>query len=358
MLKTLILSILLAPLAAAGMVQADAGSPPPVERLTLQNKILRVEITPDIGGRVLHFSRQGAPNFLRVGSAVDELPNPVVSGASENIGYLGHEMWVGPQSEWWTHQSINTDRRAAQSVWPPDPFLVLSRHTVAQRTSKQIVLEGPHSPVSGITFTKRYQLLQERPDSLLLNVSARNTRKTPVSWDIWFNTRVRAEARVYVPIKDEKQLRLNPFPGKEVAPPVYQIHHGFFSFDLAAPPAGKTIRRGKVFMQPAAGWLAAFDHGQVFIIQFPLEPATAIHPEQGQVELYLDYQPDNPHANMMELEVHAPYKTLQPGEEMHAQEVWTILPYEGDFTSEAHVKFLKKYMIELERNNKSATFPI
>src|SRR5690606_39998906 len=61
-----------------------------------------------------------------------------------------------------------------------------------------------------------------------------------------------------------------------------------------------------------------------------------IHPEQGQVELYLDYQPDNPEGNVMELEVHAPYKTLQPGEVMHAHKVWTVLPYEGDFTNEAH----------------------
>lgn len=345
MLKTVIFSSSVMLLAMAATVQAE--SPSPVERLTLQTDALRVEVTPDIGGRVLHISRPGKPNILRIGKAVEEMPNPHVSSTSGNIGYFGHEMWVGPQSAWWTQQTVNAERLAAKSVWPPDPFLVLSRHTIKQQNDAQILLQGPDSPISGIAFTKHYQLVKEQPGSLRLDVTARNIQSALVSWDIWFNTRVRAEAHVYVPVKDKKQVRLNPFPGKDVAPPVYQLNHGFFSFELVAPPEGKSVRRGKVFMQPAAGWIAAFDQGQVFIIQFPLQPADVIHPEQGQVELYLDYQPDNPEGNVMELEVHAPYKTLQPGEVMHAHEVWTVLPYEGDFTNEAHIEFLKKNAGEL-----------
>ena len=341
MLKIVIFPTLMLFLALSLNVSA-ASTPPAIERLTLKNNHIRVEVTPDIGGRLVHFARREAPNFLRVGTEVDDVPVPVVNANSNNIGYLGHEMWVGPQSAWWTQQRLNEERRKAKSVWPPDPFLVLSQHDVTQQSDKQIELVGPASPVSGIAFTKRYQLIKERPDSVRLDVIARNARSTPVSWDIWFNTRVRAEAKVYVPIQEEKKLRVNPFPGEAVAPPVYNIVQGLFSFELTAPPAGKTIRRGKAFMQPVAGWMAAFDHDQVFIIQFVLQPEALIHPEQGQVELYLDYQPQNPDASLMELEVHAPYKTLQPGEQMQAHEVWTILPYAGDFTSEAHIAFLKR----------------
>lgn len=349
MLKIVIPLTLTLSLALISSVNVSAA--PAIERLTLQNNHIRAEITPDIGGRVVHFARRKAPNFLRIGAEVKEHPVPVVNAESHNIGYLGHEMWVGPQSAWWTQQDINVDRRDAKAVWPPDPFLVLSRHKITRQTEGQIVLDGPASPVSGVAFTKRYELLKERPNSLRLDVSARNTRSTPVSWDIWFNTRVRAEAKVYVPIQDEKKLRMNPFPGDKIAPPVYQLKQGLFSFELKAPPPGKTIRRGKVFMQPAAGWMAAFDQEQVLIIQFDLQPESLIHPEQGQVELYLDYQPQHPTASLMELEVHAPYKTLQPGEDMQAQEVWTILPYEGDFTSEAHIAFLKQHATALGLKN-------
>lgn len=346
MLKIVILPTLTLFLALSINVSAVSASPA-IERLALKNNHIRVEATPDIGGRVVHFSRQDAPNFLRIGREVNDIPEPVVNAESNNIGYLGHEMWVGPQSAWWTQQTLNAARRKAKSVWPPDPFLVLSQHDVTQQNDKQIELVGPVSPISGIAFTKRYQLIKERPDSVRLDVIARNARSTPVSWDIWFNTRVRAEAKVYVPIQDEEKLRVNPFPGEAVAPPVYNIEQGLFSFELTAPPAGKTVRRGKVFIQPAAGWIAAFDHDQVFVIQFALQPESLIHPEQGQVELYLDYQPQNPDAGLMELEVHAPYRTLQPNEEMQAHEVWTVLPYAGDFTSEAHIDFLKRHAAAL-----------
>src|SRR5690606_39891516 len=90
------------------------------------------------------------------------MPIPRVSSTSGNIGYFGHEMWVGPQSAWWTQQTVNAERLAAKSVWPPDPFLVLSRHTIKQQNDAQILLQGPDSPISGIAFTKHYQLVKEQ----------------------------------------------------------------------------------------------------------------------------------------------------------------------------------------------------
>ena len=40
------------------------------------------------------------------------------------------------------------------------------------------------------------------------------------------------------------------------------------------------------------------------------------------------------------MEVHAPYRTLAPGEEMQASESWTALPYDGPDTRESHAAFL------------------
>ena len=66
---------------------------------------------------------------------------------------------------------------------------------------------------------------------------------------------------------------------------------------LQATPAdpqlvdGMIARRGKVFLQPSAGWMAGFAGDQLFIIRFPQQERALIHPEQGQVELYLDDAP-------------------------------------------------------------------
>lgn len=40
------------------------------------------------------------------------------------------------------------------------------------------------------------------------------------------------------------------------------------------------------------------------------------------------------------MEVHAPYRTLAPGEAMQARERWTVLPYDGTDTPQAHLAFL------------------
>ena len=313
----------------------------------LDNGTVTVLASEAAGGRLLSFALAGRPNFLLVDEGAGNPDAVSVSPFSNNVPYLGHEVWVGPQKDWWTEQALNPERARSKAQWPPDPWLSLAPYALVQRTPSEVVVDSPPSLVTGIQLRKRYALVTGRPNSLQLDVRATNRRNKPVARDIWFNTRVRAEARVYVPIQDEEKLRVNPFPGTSIAPPVYSIEQGLFSFELAAPPAGKTIRRGKEFMQPTAGWIAAFDHDQAFIIQFALQPESLIHPEQGQVELYLDYQPENPAASLMELEVHAPYKTLQPNEEMQAHEVWTILAYTGDFTSEAHIAFLKRQAASL-----------
>ena len=85
--------------------------------------------------------------------------------------------------------------------------------------------------------------------------------------------------------------------------------------------------------------MAGFAHGQAFVIRFELQPRSPIHPQQGQVELYLDHGEDIA-AGLLEMEVHAPYRTLAPGEAMRARERWTVLAYDGAGTPQAHLAFL------------------
>ena len=307
--------------------------------IRLENPILRLEVTPELGGRGLAFSLKDHPNLLKVGEAVQSKPTPTVSATADDIGYLGHDVWVGPQQDWWTQQDANPDRRDAKANWPPDPYLAFASTKIVEQTPSRLVLEGVDRPVSGVRLRKTFQLSDERADTVEVHATARNIRDKDIAWDLWFNTRLPSSARVYVPVADAGDVRVESFTDASIGPLLPRTENGLFSLDSPSLPDGMTARRGKVFAQPAAGWMAAFSGEQLFVIRFPHHRREQIHPAQGQVELYLDDQADAG-KGLLEMEVHSPYRTLKPGEDMQASEQWTVLPYGGVDTREAHVEFL------------------
>lgn len=311
----------------------------------LDNGTVRAEVTEAIGGRLLSFARAGRPNFLRLDLAAGD-PSAPVSADADNVGYLGHETWAGPQKQWWAYQDLNPARKAAQAVWPPDPWLSLSTYTIRKASASELVLESPPSPVNGLQFEKRYALVPGKPDSLRVEVGASNRRAAPVAWDIWFNTRVHGGTHVYVPVAAQGDVRIEAQPpAGGFAPPRHTLAGGVLALDV--PAAGQPRRRGKVFLQPAAGWMAGFRDGQAFIVQFQRQPKSAIHPDQGQVELYQDIDPADAGSGLIEMEVHAPWRTLAPGARMDAAETWTLLPYAGPDTRSAHLAFLRLHACAL-----------
>ena len=310
-----------------------------VETVRLENGTVLLEVTPQLGGRGLGFSLHGRNNLLKIGEAVSAQPDPEVSATASDIGYLGHDVWLGPQSQWWTQQHANPARREARANWPPDPYLAFGKTRVVERTAERLVLEGVPSPVSGVQLRKTFALSPDRPDTVALQVQARNIRDTPVAWDLWFNTRVPSSTRVYVPVQGKQDVRVESSTDKAFAPLLPRIQDGLFSFERAPLPKGLSGRRGKVFLQPSAGWMAGFAGDQLFIIRFAHQDRSLIHPEQGQVELYLD-ETATAGEGLLEMEVHAPYRTLQPDEAMDAEESWTVLAYDGADTYEAQVAFL------------------
>jgi len=336
-------TVLALALPCALMGAAHAASDLPVH--TLDNGSVRATVTDAIGGRLLSFALAGKPNFLKLDTAAGD-PDAPIGPTTDNVGYFGHETWIGPQKEWWSHQDVNPSRAGAP--WPPDPWLGLSRYKVEDKRADAIALASPPSPVNGLQLVKRYALVPGKPHSLRLDVDAANVRKTQVAWDIWFNTRAHGATRVYVPVArrdDVRQQAIEPKP--DMKPLTWTLKDGIFSID--AYPAGKGLphRNGKMLLQPSSGWMAGFHDGQVLVIQFAHQPRAAIHPDQGQVELYNDWQPEAPDKGLMEMEVHAPYVQLAPGRHMQASEQWTLLPYDGPDTRKAQVAFLRAHAKEL-----------
>ncbi|WP_202839941.1 DUF4380 domain-containing protein [Luteimonas saliphila] len=341
-LRLPVAGLLAASLLAPAFVVAGVG------RVQLDDGHLQVEIAPALGGRIVHVSLPGRPNLLKVGAAVDAVPDPVPAADGENIPYMGHELWTGPQSGWWLDQDVNPQRRAAAAQWPPDPWLANARNRIVERAADRLVLEGMPSPVSGLRATQAFRLSGQSPATLELSAEAVNVRDREVRRDLWFNTRLPAGSRVFVPVATPGDARLRADETEAYAGPVAWWEDGLYSLQLDPPPQGKTGRRGKIFIAPSAGWIAGFNAGQLLLIRFGRQPDEAIDPEHGQVELYLDWHHGDPDAGLLELEVHAPMRTLAPAESMHAGETWTVLPYDGPDGIEAQRAALVQALAALD----------
>ncbi|WP_229493687.1 DUF4380 domain-containing protein [Massilia arenae] len=305
----------------------------------LDNGVVHARVSAVAGGRLLSFALAGKPNFLLIDEAAGDY-DTAPDAASGHVPYQGHEVWIGPQRDWWAYQDVNPARAAAKAAWPPDPWLSLAKYTLVEKKRDKIVLDGPASPVSGIQLRKRYALVAGKPDSLRLDAEATNRSGKLAGRDIWFNTRVPAHTMAYVPVAAREDVRIEPAGALH-----FTLGGGLLSLDLPMP--GDAPRKGKLFAQPSHGWLAAFRDGQALVIQFAHQPRAAIHPAQGQVELYQDADARAADKGMLELEVHAPYVELAPGAAMRASEHWTILPYDGPATRDAHLEFLRRHAAHL-----------
>lgn len=303
------------------------------------NGVVQARISEVAGGRLLSFALAGKPNFLLIDEAAGN-PETPPDAHSGYIRYQGHEVWIGPQREWWVHQDLNPARAAAKATWPPDPWLSLAKYALADQRPGEITLDSPASPVSGVQLRKRYALVAGQPNGLQLDAEATNRSGKPAGRDIWFNTRVPAHTRAYVPVATQEDLRIEPAGALQTT-----LAGGLLSLDLPAP--GQPARKGKLFIQPSHGWVAAFRDGQALVIRFAHQPRAAIHPAQGQVELFQDADPATQGKGMLEIEVHAPFVELAPGQAMKASELWAILPYDGPATREAHTAFLRRNAAQL-----------
>lgn len=324
---------------ACAFISTAIAAPDQLPAHRFDNGVVQARISEVAGGRLLSFALAGKPNFLLIDESAGN-PDAPPDAHSGYIRYQGHEVWIGPQREWWVHQDLNPARAAAKATWPPDPWLSLAKYTLVDKQGDQIALDSPASPVSGVQLRKRYALVADRPDSLRLEAEATNRSGKPAGRDIWFNTRVPAHTRAYVPVASKDDMRIEPAGALQTT-----LEDGLLSLDLPAP--GQDARKGKLFVQPSHGWVAAFRDGQALVIRFAHQPRAAIHPAQGQVELYQDANPAAPDKGMLEIEVHASYVELAPGQTMKAAELWTILPYDGPATRAAHLAFLRRHAAQL-----------
>ena len=333
---------------AAGEARAQN---PEASLLLLKNDRIEVGVLPRAGGRVVLLRRPGGANILlsdpQKWAAAAKAAQPAAT--SDYIDYNGHEIWVGPQEDWWTQQSANPQRAKSKANWPPDPWLNAGNYEIVEQSLHAVVLRGPPSPICGLQLTKEVRLQDD--GAVTLKTTAVNIRNEAVSWDLWSLTRLPGRAAAYVTFKKWQTSRIEfvtmDLAQSDVVP--HLMRDGVFAFDAhAVIPHGKTNLLGKAFLNPTHPWIAAFNAGSCLVKTMPAIPVEKIHPSQAAVEIYLSLLappegklPAVEPPGMLELEFHSEYRKLAPGESMSMDETWRVIPYDGPDTADGQIEFLK-----------------
>ena len=308
----------------------------------LQNSRIVVGVLPQVGGLVVVLRQPKGGNVLKaVPELWDEPPEKriVPSPFYEWKAYYGETVWLGPQSEWWTHQDLNKERRDSKAGFPPDPYLAIAPYRVAERRGDYIKMIGPDSPISGVRLEKEIRINQD--GTVRFKAKAVNVTDKPLAWDLWFNMRLDGFGRAYAPVDDKGLLRLAGAEKDFASPMPHEIADGFFTFVPKEPPREKQCLVRKAFIHPRRGLIVGFAGNQAVAIRFDATSREAMHPEQTNVEIYNNVPHKRADA-LLELEHHAALRTLQPGESMEAEETWTVMDYSGANTSVDHVRFIEK----------------
>jgi hypothetical protein len=334
---SLLIAVMLQTVAAGATQEGNAP-------LLLKNSQIEAGVLPRVGGRIVLLRKPGGPNVLLSDPALWEEPEEAIP-TPETLNrdryffkpYNGHILWVGPESEWYNQQTFYPQKKGDN--WPPDPFLIWGRYTVLEKTERRLVLQSPESPVSGVVFTKTIELAPT--GEVRLKYTARNIRQTPVSWDLWSNTRVSPFASVYVPLRGKIRIETETGENFERQPLQYELVDRFFTIANRRPLAAPfTSTGGKAFLDVRAGFIAAFENGMCLIKRFPLVEDARLSKGQSNVEVYYNLDASKADSNLMELENHGPSETLPPGGTMEMNESLTVAEYTGEPTPAARIAFL------------------
>lgn len=299
--------------------------------LYIENSNIRIGVLEDVGGRIVLLQKDGGKNLLESDKTLWHEPqNERFTPAPDLLdfkAYNGHEVWVGPQSQWWKHQTLNKEKIDSDLFWPPDPFISFNKYNVISHSDNKLVIEGEESPISGIRFKKSIEI--DNDGKILFEVEATNIRDVEVSWDLWLLTRINGHCPAFVHVADESNVQVSEptHPHQGEAP--YKIKNGCFFFTPKEKSPKFEECTAKAFIKPKSPFMAALvDSDKFLCIRFPKGCPELIHPEQAEVEIY-SFATDKPQSSLLELEYHAPFKTLNPGESMKACEFWEILHYDG-----------------------------
>ena len=286
--------------------------------IILKNGDLELGILPKVGGSAVLFRKVGGENVLFApcehwSDWEAHLPDPL--DLSQWTAFNGHIIWLSPQVDFWNQQDLIPSQHG--QLWPPDPYWVYGDFEIVEQSDHHLLLEGPSSPYTGIKMIKRYELDEEGAHLMVKGI---NTTDRVLHWGLWSNTRVYGDTQVYVPVSGKDSFRIES-PHKDRIP--HAVEDGYFS--IATGVENEANIHSKAFLFPNANWMAGFRNQQAFVkVMQDVDPQT-VHENQGVFEVY-QLRPNGAVGDpgLTEMEAHASYLELQPGDAMTLSEQWMI----------------------------------
>jgi len=223
----------------------------------IKNKQLKVDVLPDVGGRIVYLSRSDKKNTLKSDSSLwnePKLERIKPSAYADFKASNEHITWVGTQSDWWVNQNINGERKAAKSVWPPDHYLIYGNFKIKEQTDTSMICIGPKSPISGVQLTKKYSL---SGNNLHIEVSTKNIRKDSVGVDLWSNALFNGYTRFVVPLNENEILKIDSESRRLKDALRFSFENKNFTFIAKAPSENKIEHTGKAYLNPTIGKMIA-----------------------------------------------------------------------------------------------------
>jgi hypothetical protein len=310
----------------------------------LSNGLIRLVAVPDIGGRIMAYDLGPYAYFFVDPDLAGKLFTP-----EENYGkgeladwknYGGDKTWPAPQG--WDNDE--------QWHGPPDPVLDTGRYRVMESHSSDgnasILMESPPDPVTGVQIRRRFQLIHGS-SRVKVTLIFKNTKETPIRWGIWDVAQLRAERTL-----EDGSLEFEPECSVTTRiNPNSKFENGFFVIAGDEDNPQWTVdeesglfsgnymwKIGKVGLDSDAGWIAFTNNkeGYAFSEQFAYESG-AEYPDNGSsVECWtvgeglvgtLDYSDSK--VFLMETEVLAPMREIQPNAETSFEMEWGVCRING-----------------------------
>ncbi len=308
------------------------------QAINLKNEFNSLQITPDLGGRIIQLEFNGAKLFWE-NSQLHGKSSPE-TGLDENgewMNYGGEKLWPAPQG--W-----DNDR---QWGGPPDPVLDGGVYSSEIREGNTVYLRSKVDPVTGIRFERTIEMISGS-SGITINATMTNESEKKIRWGIWSNAQLDASMnggqnekfKVYCPINPDSKfvkgygvlfgLVNNPqWQAGDDLMTIHYMHHV-----------------GKAVLDSPGGWLASVngETGNVFVQMFDFD-VKAEYPDHSSVAVWtqglgsffawgkVNTQPDDPVENpyLVESETLSPYADLKPGESYEYKYKWFTANIGGDY---------------------------
>ena len=316
------------------------------ESFQLKNEFVQINVTPQLGGRILGY-QLGSHPFLWANPLLQgKLPPPThLAPDGSWLNWGGDKLWPAPQG--WDN--------AEQWPGPPDPVLDGSPQQVEvlarDGASGGVELTSPTDPKTGIQFSRVIRIF-DGSSRVHVDATMTNVADRPIQWGIWTVTQLDAGSpggggwnpnwNTYLPFNAHSHFLRG-----------YQVLFGSESNPEIQPSAVPGVLKlqymwivGKVALDSSAGWLANVDgtNGYAFVQKFTYDPS-AEYPDGSSIELWtngvgtieawartvrMETNPaDNPY--IVESELLGPKVRLLPGQQSSFAYDWYSANIGGDF---------------------------